>query len=335
MAKNQPLDIVIVAAPQFNLAATTAFIDPLRAANYLRGEPRFRWELASQSSQFLIASNGLQITATRLEDLARTPDLAIVSSSWTPEAHADKTLLTSLRKWARFGAWMGGIDTGAFILAEAGLLNGRRATVHYEHINSFRELYPEVELTDALFVFDHERLTTCGGTASIDLGLRLIEATQGVELAEAAAAYIFHDRLRDPSEQQYADSRRSWLALSSTRLRTAIELMEQHLEEPLKIGSIADATNLSQRQLERLFRRHSNKTAARYYVDLRLDRARSLLTQTDMAIADIAIACGFLSPGHFSRAYKRRFQKTPQTDRIDGRIPFEMRAWPINAGPAR
>lgn len=168
------LQILIIVTPNFNLAATMSFIDPFRAANYLEGDARFKWVIASNAKTCL-ASNGVNIETALLKDIARRMfDIVVVSSSWAPETAVTSQLLGTLRKWARDGSIIGALDTGAFILADAGLLRGRRATVHYEHIDALKELHPDIEVMEDILVQDEKRFSCCGGVASSDMALHIL-----------------------------------------------------------------------------------------------------------------------------------------------------------------
>ncbi|NOD93953.1 helix-turn-helix domain-containing protein [Ruegeria sp. HKCCD4884] len=326
--------VLVIVAPSFNMAATMAFIDPFRAANYLDGKPYFKWDFVSEAGGFCVSSNGAGIETQPLDALSFTEaDIVIVSSSWTPERHLTSKLGTTLRQLARSGATLGALDTGAFILAQAGLLNGRRATVHYEHIDALQELYPGIEVVENLYVMDGNRLTCCGGSAATDFGLQILQGIHGSALANAAARYVFHDRLRGPSEQQQPQRTEPLGTTVPAKLKTAIQVMEANLEEPISVPQICKRAGISHRQLDRLFATYIKKTPALYYRDIRLDRARGLVTQTELPIAEVALASGFSSPVHFSRAYKERFGLPPTRDRVEGRVPFEFRAWPMHRKP--
>ncbi len=321
--------IAVLLLPAFNALATMAFLDPFRAANYLTGSTLYDWDMVSLAGDALSASNGLEVASTRTLQEADAPyDYVIVSASWAPEAYRDRRLFDWLKQHARRGAALGAIDTGAFVLAFAGLLAGRRATVHYEHIAACRELFPELEITEDLFVIDDERLTCCGGTASSDLALEMIRRRFGLDLANAAARYIFHDRLRAGSEgQDSAIHEPAGYAMPET-LRRAIAVMERTLEAPLPLAAIAKRASISQRQLERLFKAHTGVTAVQYYLEVRLDRARSILMQTDLSILEVAVACGFSSREYFARTYRQRFGLAPSQDKLEGRVPFQFRSFP-------
>ena len=325
------MKLLIIVTPNFNMNATAAFIDPFRAANYLDGVPHFSWTIASVDRGLCVASNAMVMETEALDTVRHEPfDLVIVSSSWTPETYASKPLETALRHWARQGCMVGALDTGAFILAKAGLLKDRRATVHYEHIDAMHELYPDVETSEDLFVFDGNRISCCGGSAAGDFALHIIKNMLGEGLANRSARYVFHQSLRPPGTQQNPDPVEPLGSTAPAVVKRAIKLMEQNLEEPVPIKEVCRQVNISQRQLNRLFSTHVRKRPALYYRDIRLDRARGLVTQTDMPLSEVAIASGFSSQVHFSRAYRERFGLPPRNDRVEGRVPFEYRAWPMH-----
>ena len=323
--------IRILVTPDFNLAATMAFVDPFRAANYLEGVGLFRWHFVSEQGGTVRASNGASLMTEPLgKDQDAPPDFLIVSSSWEPEAHVSPGVRAALRAAAAQNATLGGLDTGAFILAHCGLLKGRRATVHYEHIDAFQELFPDTEVSEALWVFDGPRITCCGGAAAGEFALHIVQRLHGSALTNAAARYVFAQDVRDHNARQNPQHSEPLGATVPDAVRLAIKVMEDNLETPLSIAAISAQVGLSHRQLDRLFSQYVCKTPALYYRDIRLDRARGLITQTNLSMAEIAYASGFSSQVHFSRAYKDRFGLPPSKDRVEGRIPFEFRAWPMH-----
>ncbi len=327
-----------LALPNFNALAVTALIDPFRAANYLRGpqvDPAslYTWSFVTLGTESgdrpVVASNGLSIAATPLSDLDRDAfDAIVLCASWAPERYRDPGLFAWLRRQAGQGVALGGIDTGAFILGYAGLLDGFEATVHYEHLAAFEELFVKVRVSKSLYVIDRNRLTGCGGVASGDLALELVRRRFGANLANAVSRYIFHDRLRPSSEAQIPSLQEPLGYSLPDRMRHALAAMEANLEEPLTIGEIADLAGLSQRQLLRLFQDYTGVSPLRYYLDRRLDRARGMVTQTDLSILEIALACGFSSPEYLTRCYRQRFSVTPSDDRVLGRVPYHFRSFP-------
>lgn len=324
--------IAIIVTPHFNAATTLSFVDPFRAANYLSGTPRYRWTIASSDGGLVSSSSGIAIETVPLEAMVEnSPSIVVVSSSWTPESHLSTLLRQCLVQWARQGSQIGALDTGAFLLAKAGLLTRQRATVHYEHIDALIEIAPELEVTEDLFTIDGPSFTCCGGGAAVDLALHLVQQISGASLANAVARYLFHHTVRGPSATQNPPEIEPSGHTTPRAVRWAIDLMEANLETPLAIPILCEQLGVSQRQLARLFRRYVHKTPVVYYRDIRLDRARGLVTQTEMPLAQVAVAAGFNSQVHFSRAYRDRFGLPPQKDRIEGRVPFEFRAWPMHS----
>lgn len=317
----------------FNSFAMQAFVDPFRSTNYLKSSNLYEWRFLGFGQTTVTASNGLSIG--KLEDITKATenyDLVVVNASWGVERFAKSPLLKWLRNVFHKGTTLCGLDTGGFILAYAGLLENKRAAVHYEHIAAFRELFPKIIMNEDIFVIDGELLTCCGGLAATDLALEIIRLQQGIELANAASRYIFHERLRAGEEGQLPIAREPVGYSAPVKLREAIIIMERNLEQPLPIGSIAKKVGLSQRQLNRIFQKHTGSSLVRYYLDVRLDRARGLITQTELPILDAAVASGFSSSAQFSRAYKERFGLAPSRDRIEGRVPFQFRSFPSYAG---
>ncbi len=306
-----------------------AFIDAFRAVNYLVGTPRFTWSLISTEGSEQVSSNGLGISTIALKDMDRDAvDLVIVSSSWTPELYGDDGMFSALRYWSRRKVTLGALDTGAFILAQAGLLQNRSATVHYEHLDAFIELYPETISSEQLCVFDGDRISCAGGNAAVDFALHIIVATVGELHANAAARYVFHQHLRPISTSQSPSSPEPLGLDAPSSVRSAIALMERHLENPLTLVELCSKVGISQRQLARLFKDYVGKSPVQYYRDIRLDRARGLVTQTALPLSQVAVASGFSNIVHFNRTYRLRFGLPPKRDRVEGRVPFEFRAWP-------
>ncbi|MEM8857234.1 MAG: GlxA family transcriptional regulator [Chloroflexota bacterium] len=325
----QPIQIGLLLLPAFNSMALNAFVDPFRAANYLQGQPLYQWHFLSLSSQAVTASNGLTISQTiPFPESTDTFDLIVVNASWTPENFQDQTLQHWLRSQSRRGALLVGIDTGAFVLAYAGLMDGYRATTHYEHLPSFRELFPKIQTAESLFVIDRDRLSSSGGMAAADLSLELIRLQNGMALSTAVGRYIFHERRRGGDEKQLSHTHAPIDPILPDVLREVLLVMEQNLEEAIPMPLLANRVGVSQRQLERIFKKHLGITPKRYYLNLRLIRGRALLTQTQLTIAEVAGACGFKSSEHFTRSYVKFFNMAPSRDRQEGRIPFQFWLYP-------
>jgi transcriptional regulator GlxA family with amidase domain len=199
-------------------------------------------------------------------------------------------------------------------LAKAGLLDGKRATIHWENQDSFAEEFLEVELTKSVFVKDGNRWTTAGGTSSIDLFLQIIADQFGEELANAVADQQIYSAIRTDQDTQRL-SIPTRIGVRHPKLSRVIQAMEQNIEEPISPSILAKDVGMSTRQLERLFRRYLNRSPKRYYMELRLQKARNLLMQTDMSVITVALACGFASPSHFSKCYRSHYDTTPYRER--------------------
>ncbi len=304
--------------PKFSLLAFTSAVEPLRSANRLTGQPLYEWRLISADGGPVASSGGIEVmTQAAISDVDRIPDLFVVAGL-DAQTFDDRAILSWLRRLERVGCRLGALTTGSYILARAGLLDGYRCTIHWENLAGFREDFPGIDATTEVYEIDRNRMTCSGGTAAMDLMLGLIAADHGRALATAVADQFIHERIRAPSEPQRMGLRNR-LDITQPKLLAAIELMEDNLEEPLSRRVLAAHTGVSTRQLERLFRKYLQRTPTRYYLELRLDRARGLLTQTAMSVLDVALACGFVSASHFSKCYRESFGKTPREERAPPR----------------
>ena len=230
------------------------------------------------------------------------------------QQRTSKKLLNWVRRETRKGLSVGGLCTAAYTMAKAGLLNGRRATIHWENQDSFTEDFDEVELTKSVFIKDGKFMTTAGGTSSIDLMLKLIAEDFGEDLANAVADQLIYSSIRTDQDTQRL-SVPTRIGVRHPKLSQVIQMMETNIEEPISPSLLAKYVGMSTRQLERLFRRYLNRSPKRYYMELRLQKARNLLMQTDMSVINVALACGFASPSHFSKCYRAHYQTTPYRER--------------------
>jgi AraC family transcriptional regulator, glycine betaine-responsive activator len=312
--KELPQTVALILIPEFTMMPVTSVIEPLRLANRLSEKTLYRWTIHSLDGQPVLASSQISTMANGdLESIA--PDATIiVCAGLSVQQHTDKRLLSWLRKTARRGTVIGAVCTGAHILAEAGLLDGYRCTIHWENLPGFSEAFPEINATGGLFEIDEDRFTSAGGTTAIDMMLTMIASQHGPDLASAVAEGILHSPIRHHSENQRM-SLPARIGARHPKLVSIIEKMEDNLEDPLSPSLLAKQADLSTRQLERLFRRYLDRSPKRYYLELRLKKARSLLLQTDLSVINVALACGFSSPSHFSKCYRAFYGRTPYRER--------------------
>jgi len=314
--RSLPQRLGFLLVPRFSLMAFSAGVEPLRIANTLSGRRLYEWQVISADGAPVEASNRMSIIAEAATAAVDFVPTLVVCASYEPLQQATPALYPWLRRLARRGADLGALDTGSFLLARAGLLDGYQATAHWETLESFAERFPEVTVTQEIFTVDRERFTCSGGMAGLDMMLHLIRRQHGQPLAAAVSEeFIYHQVRQAGDPQRLALGAR--LGTRDRRLIRAVAAMEAHIDEPLSIAAIARAANLSERHLERLFRRDLKCGPARYYSRLRLERARNLLRQTSSPVIEIAVGCGFASAASFSRAYSEAFGLSPSRDRRD------------------
>jgi transcriptional regulator GlxA family with amidase domain len=298
--------------PGFALMSYAAAVEPLRAANQLAGKPLYRWWHAAPGDKPAMASNGAAVIPDfKLGSEVGSLDLMIVCAGGNPATFNDRRTFAWLRKLARQDVVMGGVSAGPFILAKAGLLDGRRCTVHWEHMPALREAFPGIRLTRTLFEIDGNRITCSGGVAGLDMMVALITRDHGYELGAAVSDWFLHTHVRQGSKPQRMDLRFR-LGVGDEKLLKALKAMEAHIEAPLTREQLADLAGMSLRQLERSFRSHLGCGVHQHYLALRLGRSRQLLRETSLSILEIAVATGFGSASHFSRAFRRAFEISPR-----------------------
>ena len=305
---------VFLLLDDFTFAAFAGAIEPLRLSNRVAGESRYEWKTVTDGGGHVRASNGVTVLAdSGLEEIGRTSMIIVVGGNDIKHA-TTRPVLTWLRRESRKGHRIGAVCTGAQTLAQAGLLDGRSCTIHWENRDSFEEDFPEITLKPNIYVIDQGRATAAGGTASTDLMLKLIALSQGSDIANRVADQLIHTQIRPESDEQRL-SIPTRIGSRNPRLSAIIQMMEENIEEPISPATLAGEVGMSTRQLERLFRRYLNRSPKRHYMDLRLQKARNLLLQTDMSVINVALACGFTSPSHFSKCYRALYRTTPYRER--------------------
>jgi transcriptional regulator GlxA family with amidase domain len=300
--------------PQYSMIALSNAVEPLRMANIVTGEPVYEWSIVSLDGEPARASNGLQLSPTiRLEQAGKL-DILFVCGGVDVQKVVTPKILAALRRLAERRVPLGALCTGGFALAKAGLLDKYRATIHWENLSALREDFPRINLSDQLFSIDRDRFTCSGGVAPLDLMLHLVEEKHGARVSQLISEQFMIERVRSGRDRQYVPLR-AQIGVGHESLIKVARLMEENIEKPRSLDEIASATGLSRRQIERLFKRHLDCVPKRYYLQVRLRRARELLLQTSMPIIDITAACGFQSPPHFSRCYRAQYGCPPSSER--------------------
>lgn len=328
-----PGSIGFLLLPGFSMLALFGVIEPLRLANQLLGRRHHRWRLYTPDGAPARASCGMTIPADAAAVAPETggdPPCLIVISGFDPWPQPDRRLKTWLRRLDRGGAVLGAVDTGAFLLAAAGLLGGVRTVVHWESADALLEMFPDVTLSDNPYEVEGRRLLCAGGAAVLDMTIALLHRTHGAALAAGVADRLIHAGGARTGRAAAPASAGPAPACDADVLR-AIGLMEAKVETVASIAAIACDANVSKRTLERKFRQMLGRTPTQVYLDCRLDHAQRLLRNTDMKIREVALASGFSSMSYFCRSYKRRFRRRPGSDR---RLDYSLveTASPIGAG---
>ncbi len=307
---HRPRVFVFLLIDGFSMLGFAAATEPLRSLNRLIGHEAFEMRLARVEEGPVHASNGLPFAALPLPEALVGAEMLFVCGGLRIKPRNERLHLAALRRAAHTGIGIGALSTGAYLLARAGLLGGYRCTIHWENRIGFKDEFPELHCTDKIYEIDRNRLTCSGGTASMDLMLRLIADRYGDELARQVANQFHHDRIRNEQEEQRGGraDRRSGLPLL---LRAAMLEMERNTETPRSMPQVAAATGASVRQLERLFLQHTGASPVQYYIKLRSERAREMLLYTDQPVLDVAVATGFSSTSHFSHWFKRIYGLRP------------------------
>jgi len=304
---------VFVLMENFTMLSFAGAIESLRLANRF-SDGAYSWDLAGEGGEVATCSAGISYRLDRDLDELNRDDTIVLCGGFNIQDATTKRLLNWLRREARRGVTMGALCTASYSLAKAGLLDGKKATIHWENQDSFSEEFEEVELTKSVFVVDGNRMSTAGGTSSIDLMLSLIAADLGEDVANTVADQQIYSAIRTDQDQQRL-SVPTRIGVRHPKLSRVIQMMEANIEEPISPSLLAKEVGMSTRQLERLFRRYLNRSPKRYYMELRLQKARNLLMQTDMSVINVALACGFASPSHFSKCYRAHYDTTPYRER--------------------
>lgn len=309
-----PRHFTFLLLPEFTMMPFAAALEPLRVANRMRGADLYRWQIASHDGAPVTASNGTQVQADVALAQCDPGDAIVVCAGINAYDHLQPAIAAQLRRLSRRDCLVGSVCSGSIVLADAGLLDGRRSTGHWEDLETLAENYPSLIVTKSIFEIDGSRFTCSGGTAPIDLMIHFISNDFGRDLAVRVADQLLHHSAREAAQpQRLALSER--VGVKHPRLLDVIAAMELNLEAPLALAVLAQQAGLSLRQLERLFAAQLEIMPGQYYRDLRLQRARQMVLNTGMSMLQIAVATGFASATHFAQAYRKAHGLPPSRDR--------------------
>jgi transcriptional regulator GlxA family with amidase domain len=316
-SKKLPTRFGFLLVNDFTLISLSSAIEPLRMANRLSKTKLYSWKTISESGQAVTASDGLSINvdcgigdAGVLKDV----DCIIVCGGRRMEKNTNRPLLKWLRSAAQNGISLGAVCTGSYVLAEAGLLDGYRCSIHWENMASLIDAYPNVSVSRKVFAIDRNRFTSSGGTTPVDMMLHFIKLQCGGDISAGVAEQFIYERIRRSDDEQKIPLQHV-IGRQSEKLVIAVELMEANIKEPISQEELASYVDLSRRQLQRLFQRYLDRTPSRHYLQIRLQRARQLLRQSSMSLIEISAATGFVSSSHFSKSYKEYYGHSPSIER--------------------
>jgi transcriptional regulator GlxA family with amidase domain len=304
----------VIMTPGFSLMSFSALIEPLRGANRIAGARIFSWNLLSATGGTIVASSGLEVKTLAIPSHDVGFDLVVLCGGHEDEKYTDKKIRDFVRSVKLRDTIIGSVSTASFILADAGLLDGRRCTTHWDYVDSFRERFPQLDVCNEVFVVDRRIFTCGGGIAAMDVMLEIIRGLKGDEFTNRVSENFVYGRVRRHDDSQRMPLRMR-LGVSHPTLIEAVSLMEANTETPLRLPVLSQRLGISSRQLERLFDDRLKCSPAQYYVRVRLSRAQGLLRHSSMSVFEIAVACGFTSASHFSRTYRLRFGCAPSADR--------------------
>lgn len=310
----RPRRVGLLPLPGFAMMSFAALSEPMRAANLLAQRELYRIICLSTDGEPVQSSGpGLMKVDSGLSQNQRLDDLFLIAGG-DPERFENRSLKNWLVRQARQGAVIGGVSGGPVVLARAGLMAGRRMTVHWEHVDALAEISPHLAIERSLYVIDRDRVTCAGGTAPLDLMHALMAKRHGADFARRVTDWFMHTDIR-PSAGPQRSGMVERVGTSQPAIIDAIAAMEAHVADPLTLDDLAERAGLSKRQLNRLFRERMKQSVMTYYRALRLEKARSLLRTSPLRLTEIALATGFANSSHFSRSYSAQFGEPPSAYR--------------------
>jgi len=309
--------VALLVEDDFPLAPLSMVLEALRLANWVENRGVFRHEIVSADGAPRTSSCDMPARIAHAVAACPTPDVALVCTGQNSSQIADPGILRWLRRCYREGSRVGAISSGAFVLARAGLLEGRTTAVHWESRAALAEAFPDVTVSGDIFVVDGRLITCAGGISTLDMMVALIETIRGRAVARRVADGLIYHAVREGSAPARIELRHR-TGVSNAVLLRALEMMESNLEEPVKLSEISASVGTSLRHLERLFARAFDVSPSQYYMRLRLREAKGLLSQSEVPLVEVALRCGFQNTSHFARRYREVYDLPPSEERRAG-----------------
>ncbi|MDK1388205.1 GlxA family transcriptional regulator [Sinorhizobium sp. 8-89] len=332
--KQSPIEVVVVVLPESSIMSLASVLDPMRAANRVAGRQVFRWRLLSGDGEAVMLTCGVPINVDGRFVPPLGGDLLLVIGGFNLHRHVGKRFLATLQECARHFDIVAGIESGCWLLGRSGLLNGRKATAHWEELEDFSQTFPALTVLGDRFVTDGKYWTSGGASPTFDMMLHLITERLGPALALDVASIFVYDQMHSATDvQPFVSLGR--IEARDPELAGAIRLMERTLERPMTVAALARRLSISRRKLELLFAKGLSISPAAYYLRLRLQVAHRLVRDSGIPIRDIALRCGFDSLSAFSRAYSREYQTSPLKMRSANREETALRAEAVAGRKAR
>ncbi|KKJ76705.1 transcriptional regulator [Kiloniella litopenaei] len=312
---DQTYKIGILLIDGFALMSYSSVIEPLRAGNFLAKTTLYQIDHIAVGNEYeIISSSGAAISANTTISENKDYDLILVVAGGDPSSFDDQQTFQWLRNKARHGVRLGGVSGGPVILANAGVMKGYRMTVHWEHAAALSENTPTLLLERSLYIMDRDRITCAGGVAPLDMMHVLQSEIHGPEFARRVSDWFIHTDVRPPGDPQRSGMVERYGTHHPSIIQT-LETMENHIADPLSLKQLALLSSISPRQLNRIFIDKIGQSTMSVYRSLRLEKAYNLIQHTVLSLTEIALATGFSSSAHFSKAFQDKYGSSPSSYR--------------------
>lgn len=312
-ATDRPVQIDILAFPETTVILLASVIEPLRAANRIAGRTLYGWRLLSLDGKPVETTAGIAMPVDGAFKPGNEENPLFVVSSYNWRRSNTTAVKMALSRTARHRSMISGIESGTWLMAEASLLDNHKVTVHWEDQEDFSTRYPHIDVVKERFVIDRRRMTSGGALPTLDMMLEIIRRRQGYSMAlEVSRSFLYE---RGGGGGEIRPSAPSSVRMLDRRLYQAVKLMEDTVDQPLALESLAARTGISARHLQTLFQKSFGVSPHVHYLALRLNAARRRVIETDASLADIAAGTGFNSASAFSRSYRAQFQESPSETR--------------------